>query len=267
MSVSTLVARAEVLKLARLLQLPPARLSYLEGAAPEDLAAVRMQVTDVLFDGDRRSLSRIADAGKVVPIGVMATIGQRAFGPLLCARLSGLLEPDRAAQVASRLPVAFLADVAAELDPRRASDVIGRMPLDLLMDAAGLMAERGETVAMGRFVAYLPDEVLVACTSAIDDASLLRTAFVLEGKERLDHVIALLPDERLARMLGVVAADELWIEALDLLAHLGDEQLDRLAELAGDVDPERFEGLAGAASSLGVEDVLARAREHGLALP
>ena len=259
-----LVARAEVLKLARLLGLPAERLEYLLACAPEDLATLRMQATDVLFDGDRHRLRRIADAGKVVPVPVMATIGEKAFGALLCARLTGLLDPDRAAAVGRRLPAPFLADVATELDPRRAREVIGRMPLELLTAVARILAQRGETVPMGRFVAFLPDATLAACTAVIDDASLLRTAFVLEGKDRLDHVIALVGDERLAQMLDVVADQELWVEALDLLAHLGDAQLDRLAGLAAGRDATPFAGLVAAADRHGVQDVLARARAHGL---
>jgi hypothetical protein len=261
-----LVARAEVLKLARLLELPPERLEYLHGCAPEQLAALRVRVTDVLFDGDRGRLRRIADAGRVVPLPVMATIGQKAFGPLLCARLTGLLDPDRAVAVGRRLPAPFLADVAAELDPRRANAVIARMPLELAVETAGLMGDRGETVAMGRFVAFLPDETLAACIARIDDATLLRIAFVLEGKDRLDRVIALLPDDRLAQVLDVVAEQELWIEALDLLAHLGDEQLDRLARLAEGRDPAPFAGLVAAAEEHDVTGVLDRARARGLTI-
>jgi hypothetical protein len=120
---------------------------------------------------------------------------------------------------------------------------------------------------MGRFVGFLPDEVLAACTAAIDDASLLRTAFVLEGKDRIDDVIGLMPDERLARMLGVVASEGLWVEALDLLAHLGGAQIERLARLADGADPSDFDGLREAAAEHGVEDVLDRARSHGLPIP
>ena len=88
------------------------------------------------------------------------------------------------------------------------------------------------------------------------------TAFVLEGKERLDHVIALLPDERLARMLDVVAVERLWIEALDLLAHLGDAQLDRLGRLADGRDPAPFTGLV-AASIVSPPTELSRALQDG----
>jgi hypothetical protein len=266
-SVDRLVARAEVLKLARLLNVPPEELDYLAGCTAADLATVREQVTDALFDGDRHRLRRIADAGRIVPLPVMAAIGEKAFGPLLCARLTGLLEPGRAAAVGSRLPAPFLADVACELDPRRATEVITRMPAELLTTVARILGERGEAVPMGRFVGFLDDDVLVACTSQIGDAELLRTAFVLEGKDRLDRVIELLPDSRLARVLDVLPQTGLWVEALDLLAHLGDDQLARLAGLTDGRDPAPYAPLRREAERYGAGDVVTRARSHGIPVP
>lgn len=264
MTVPALAARAEALKLARLLGEPPAKLDYLEAADAADLAALREQVTDVLFEADRHRLKRIADAGRIVPVPVMATIGERAFGPLLCARLTGLLEPDRAAAVGRRLPPPFLARVAAELDPRRATAVITRMPVEQQAEVAALMAANGEAVAMGRFVAHLSDEALAACIDAIDEATLLRTGFVLEGKERLDQIVDLLPDERVVRLVDAVAAEGLWEEALDLLDHLGDAQLQRLGRLVAGRDTAPFAGLADVAAAHGAEAVLDRARSLGI---
>ena len=80
----SLEARAEVLKLARLLDRDPEDLGYLGAADAEDLAALREQVTDALFDGDRDALGRIAEAGKVVPVGFMATARTR-FSPRCCS--------------------------------------------------------------------------------------------------------------------------------------------------------------------------------------
>ena len=81
-------------------------------------------MTETLYDADGGSLGRLAAASRLLPAGLTATIGQRAFGPLLSARLAGLLDPDRAVDVAAKLPPPFLADVAIELDPRRASELI-----------------------------------------------------------------------------------------------------------------------------------------------
>jgi len=166
-------SRAEVLKLARLLGRAPERLDYLQDVPISDLRLLREQVTDVLFGAQSTALARLAAASKVLPVGLMATIAEKAFGPLVSARIAGLLEPSRAVDVAARLPPAFLADVAIELDPRRASDVIARIPAGQIADVTRELVRRDEHVTMGRFVGHLSDEALSAAIDEMDDAVLL----------------------------------------------------------------------------------------------
>lgn len=141
--------------LARLLRRDPTELEYLLEVPANDLAALRERVTDVLFDAHGQLLGRLAAASKLLPIGVVATIGERAFGPVLAARVAGLLEPSRAVEMAVKLPVAFLADIAVELDPRRASAVIGQIPASQIAAITPALISRGEHVTMGRFVGRL----------------------------------------------------------------------------------------------------------------
>src|SRR5437660_10323220 len=110
----------EIAKLARLLAVAPADLGYLAKVPASDLRALREQIEDMLFTAHGQALSRIATASKVLPAGLVAVIGERAFGPLLCARLAGMLEPSRAVDIASRMPAPFLAQLVVHLDPRRA---------------------------------------------------------------------------------------------------------------------------------------------------
>ena len=42
---------------------------------------------------------------------------------------------------------------------------------------------------MGRFVGHLNDDAIVAAVQEMDDGQLLRVAFVLEEKERLDRLV------------------------------------------------------------------------------
>jgi hypothetical protein len=123
--VTPLAARAEVLKLARLLDEDPDELGFLESVAVADLVALREGVTEVLFSAHAGVLTRLVAASRLLPTSVVAAIGERAFGPVLSARLAGLLDPERAVDMAGRLPVSFLADVAVEIDPRRASALLG----------------------------------------------------------------------------------------------------------------------------------------------
>lgn len=250
MSLATLQARAEVLKLADLLGTDPGSLAYLAGVAPEDLAALREQVTDVLFDADQPTLKRLADAAAFLPVALLATMAEKAIGPLLCGRLTGMIDTDRAIAVAGRLSTEFLARVATETDPRRAAAIIAGISSTQISAAGTVLVEQGEHVAMGRFAGYVSDAALDATITMLGDADLLRVAFVLEGKERLDTLIDLLPDERLAGVIEVAAAENLWPEVLDLLAHLGPQQLERLARLAG---PEPVAEAKRQAAAHGVE--------------
>lgn len=250
MSLDQLVARAETRKIARLLGVAVDEVAYLEACAPEDLATLRMQMTDDLFEGEGAALRRAADASKLLPIPLLSTIAQKAMGPMLCGRLSGLLAPDRAAAVAERLPVEFLAEVAGETDPRRAVAVISRIPASQASGVARVLGREREYVAMGRFVAYLGDAALTACINELDDEALVETAYTMEGKDRLDRVIRLASDERLATVPATVERLGLWPEIVDLIAHLGPEQRERLIRLGG-------------AGGVGYES---RVREHAKAL-
>jgi hypothetical protein len=109
--------------------------------------------------------------------------------------------------------------------------------------AAHELAERGEFVTMGRFVGYLSDDALKASMTGVDDAGLLETAFVMEGKERLDRMLSLLPPTRLGGIRAAAERPQLWPETLDLLVHAGDE---RVAQIVADADADVLRGLAQA---------------------
>lgn len=213
--------RAEILKLARLLGLSPDELGYLEQIPAGELRRLREQVTELLFDSHLGVLKRLAAASRLLPVAVVAQMGEKAFGPLLSARITGLLDPDRAVDVAARLPDAFLADVAVELDPRRASEVIARVPPERIGAVSAELVGRGEYVTMGRFVGHLPDASIQAALDASDPADTLQVALVMENRDGLDHLIGLLPPERIQEMLA--AADELGLrqEAEELLDRAG----------------------------------------------
>lgn len=245
---ASLETRAEIVKLARLLDVAPDRLAGLAPAGADDVRALREQVTDVLYEGDAASLHAIAAGAKVVPPQVSATVAQRAIGPMLIARLTGVVDAGRAVAVAERLPPEFLAEVAVAMDPRRAADIIVRIPDDKVVSVAEVLTIRREHVAMGRFVGHLDDATIRRCLGVIDDASLLRCGFVLEEKHRLDAVLDLVPDERLEGLIGAAHAEQLWPEALHVFSHVGGRRRAQLADAAAAQAPDRLDGLVRAAT-------------------
>lgn len=222
-------ARAETAKLARLLGLhDPEALAFATAAGADELRRYREAVTDLLYDDGGQLARRAGDAARLLPAPVIARISTQALGPLLSARLAGLLHPRLAVQVSERVEISFLAQVAAELDPRRAVDVIAAFPAELVAEVATTMVADGEHVAMGRFVAHLDDEALAACVAVLSGEDVLRIAFVLEGKERLDDVIACLSDRRAAALPACAVEHGLQVELADLLSHLGAAQRARV---------------------------------------
>jgi hypothetical protein len=173
----------------------------------------------------------LATASKLLPVGLVATLSERAFGPVLSARLAGMLEPSRAVELAGKLPVDFLADVAVELDPRRASALIGRIPPAQIAQITRELVRRGEYVTMGRFVGHLDRSAIAAAVGVMDDVSLLQIAFVLESKETLHDLVGLLTPARLDGIVAAATDEELWPEALDLLGNLSEESRRRFAVL------------------------------------
>lgn len=243
-----LARAAERLKLARLLEVDPDDLGYLDDVPAIEIRTLRERLTDSFFDGDRRLFGRVAAAARLVPTAVAATIAERAFGPLLCARVAASADPAKAIDIAKRLSPAFLADTTVLLDPRRVAAIIAGVPVSLAVPVARELEGRGEYVTMGRFLAFLPDELIAAAMGALSDEAMLRTAFVLEHKEALDHAVGLLPTDRLPGVLRCASEHDLWPEGLDLLDHLSDATRGPIADQVAHLEPELVEDLVDAVS-------------------
>jgi hypothetical protein len=261
-SADLLRAQAEVMKLARLLGREPDELSYLERLAPADLRALRDSVTETLYDAHGNSLARLAAASRLLPAGVTATIGQRAFGALLSARLAGLLDTGKAVEVATKLPPPFLADVAVELDPRRASDLIGAIAPALIGQVTAELVARREYVTMGRFVGHLSDEAITAAVAAMDDEALLQVAFVIEDTSELSRLFAKLPRGRAGGVIVAAADEGLWLEALDLLNHLHKRQRKEMVAAALGLDDAAQEAILDTIIAHDLSDEVRLIAEH-----
>lgn len=237
---ATLQQHAEVLKLARVLDLPAERLEYLEKLDPLAIRALREQASASLFGAEQGVFQRIAGASKQIPAGLSAVLAERAFGSLLCARLTGLLPPDRAVDIARRLHTGFLADVCLQLDPRSSQNVLRAMPSDRIAEVAGELARRGEYITMGRFVDTISDQAIHATAQALDDEALLRIGLFVENDARLSAIMEDLPRERLQGIVrAAVEGDEtLWQEAIALIQRLDEDLRRRMADLAAEMEEE-----------------------------
>ncbi len=251
-----LEVRAEITKLARLLNVEEDEIAYLEHVSSDSIRLLRDQVADLLFDVEESGLHHLVALSRVLPAPLVASVTQKVVSPLLAARIGGHVDIDHAIAVTKRLPLDYLADVAVDMDPRRASDVIGGMPEPMVVRVASALAERGEAVAMGRFAAHLSDEMMAAAFGVIDDAMLIEIAFVLEDKSRLAAAMELLSDDRIAGIIQVAAEQGLWPQALDLVTHLNEAQHARLANIAARQEAAVLESLIQAAHDNDLWDVV-----------
>ena len=227
---AALESRAELLKLGRTLGADPDDLAFLAQAAPQDLRALREDVADLLFASDRVHFERVAALSGKIPRGLAAQLAQRALGPRLAARAAGLLEPEIATDLARRLPTPFLADIATHADPRRLVNLLGHLPPQRIAEVTAELRRRGEWLSMGGFVGHLDEAALDAALTALDGEALLRTGFVMDHKERVEHVLAVLDDQRVRELLEAAAREGLWVEAFELSLHASEAQRARLAQ-------------------------------------
>jgi hypothetical protein len=214
-------AQAEIEKLARLLGVAPERLAYLQPLDPAAVRELREAATDRLFDADRRLFERLAAGAAIVPDGLAATLSQKAFGPLLTARITAVVDPKKSISVSRRLPHDFLADVAVELDPRRAAAVLRGLPPEHVAATSRILVEREEWVAMGRFVGHLHDDAIRAVVDGLDAQALVRIAYVLEDVAEAARVAGLIGDARVREMIDVAFAEGYEAEARALAAAAG----------------------------------------------
>jgi hypothetical protein len=238
---ATLAQRAEVLKLARLLGMQPAQLEYLHKLDAATIRKLRQQATASLFDADRKLFQRVASASRLLPAAITALIAEKALGPLLCAKIAGLLQPERAVEIARRLNTNYLADVCLELDPRSAREMLEAMPVARIVEVSRELARRKEYITMGRFVDSLGDEAIAATMADLrDDEALLRIGFFVEDASRLSDIIELLSPQRLRNIVRVAAQGDggLWPEALSLINSVAEPQRRLMADLAAALDDE-----------------------------
>lgn len=242
----SLEARAELVRIARLLEVKVEQVEYLEKVGPEGLAAFRAQLIDAFYGGEDSGLQRFASIGNLLPSKVIASLTKEAVGPVLAARIAGLVDPKQAVAVVERLPIPFVADIAVEIDPRRIEPVLSRMPREMIAKIAGELIRRMEHVTMGQFIGSLDQDLMVGTFAKMTDADLLQVAFSAEQKDRLHLAVEVLSDERLKGVMVHAGKEGRWPEALDLLRQMDDTQYFRLIDIAAGLDVKTQDALVKA---------------------
>lgn len=229
-----LASLIEVRKLAALLEQPASELDDLTPYPPEALRQLRHLCEETCLADDRARFQRWAQLAAWLPPALTAPLARRA-GPLLTARIATEMPSHRGAAIARRLPVSFLTRVCQHLDPQRSRELIRHLPPPLLVETALTLIREGAFMLLGRVADALDDATTRAIMEAVDnDSHLLRIALYMESRTRLDHLVRLLPRERLmqAVLLATDPANDLVLEVIALLGNLGYELKHQLGDLA-----------------------------------
>lgn len=258
---SDLLRQAEQIKLARALALPVEHLAMVAALDALEIRALRERITRMLYDQHHALFQRLAAAGKLVPARINALIAEKVFGPLLSARMSGLLPAERAIKVATLLPTGFLAELCLSLDPRSAPELLQRMPVRTVAEVARELLRRDEYVTMARFVDCLADAAIQAVIAGTrDDAALVQIAFYVESPERLDHLVSLLPDERLRGAIRCTTEGPRMLQqaGVSLLSRVGDRQKGRMGDAAAALGEAAMKSLVSTVSRENANALLPR---------
>lgn len=249
---SQLAVRSELDKLGLALGVDTEALGFLDHVAAEQLQAMRVAIYEVLYREDRVLFRRMGAVAKRLPVGLALQIAER-LGPLLTARVASEMPSGRGVEIAKRMSATFAADVCVDLDPRRTRDLIAHLPTGWMVEVALELARRRDFVTMSRFVDFVSDEAVQGVVAALqDEASLLRVAFYMGAKNRMDHFFRMLPPKRLEGLILRVEdePDELLPALLSLLIHVSYDLKRELGNIAAAQDESVLTGYVRATQRL-----------------
>ncbi|HEV2779006.1 MAG TPA: hypothetical protein VGX25_06345 [Actinophytocola sp.] len=236
-----LASAAELVKLAGALGTTPERVTFAAALDRDAIRQLRQRVVDALYDEHRAVFQRVAAITGVLPTPLNVRITLRAFSPLLAARVAGEMPPDRAAELANRMPVSYLAEGCVHLDPRRAGPLISRIDPERVLAVVRELVRRGEFITLGRLLDVASERVVRDVAAVVCDEALLRIGLYAESDARLTRAVAVLPAERLRGIVACALAgpSDLRSAGLALIGRLDDDRLrGRLADYAAEADDE-----------------------------
>ena len=218
---------AEIQRVAKLLGVARTELEYLYELSAGELRELRNQITATLFD-NQGILKRLASASRLLPASLVANLAEKSFGPMLGARIAGMVDPDHAVQIASRLSLPFLADLAGELDPRSVATILGKIPPATIAAVTAQLVAREDWISLGAFYGYIPDASISAAMAETDAHAMLHISLVLDDKSCLSHVIDIAGPERLSEVAVAAEAEGLGEQLRALSVYLTPEQQAKL---------------------------------------
>jgi hypothetical protein len=236
-----LASQAELNKLARALGTTRDGVAFAKSLDHDDVRRLRERVVSVLYDEHRVAFQRVAAIARRLPDSLNVRIALRAFPPVLAARVAGEMAPARAAEMANRMPVAYLAEACVHLDPRRAPPLIRQIDPARALAAVVELVSRREYVVLGQLLDAATPQIVRDVAATVSAEALLRIGFYAESNAVLTQAVAVLPPQRLRAIVhcAMTGPPDLRSAGLALIARLEDDGLrGQLADYAAEADDE-----------------------------
>jgi hypothetical protein len=224
-----LVTRAQVILLARLLRVPVERIAYLEPLGADNLVALRARMSNIVFDENAETFSRISALVPVVPMSVMVPLAQRVVSPEMSGRSAGAISvahPKKAVGAMSLLKPEYAASAMPYLDPRAVVQVAHLAPLGPIAAIAREVLRRKDYISAGLFVEAATPEIIRAVLEGVDDdEALMRSgSYVHSGKIISDilRVMIEISPPRISRLVSTTTqgAPDLQLAVLSVLSRI-----------------------------------------------
>lgn len=241
-----LATQAELAKLARVLDTTPDRVAFAESLDHTVIRSLRDRIAAALYDEHRVGFRRIAMVARKLPTPLNIKITTRVFPPRLAARIASEMTPDRAAELANRMPVDYLAEGCLHLEPHRTAPLVSRIHPDHLKAIATELVRRGEYITLAQLLDAAADRTIRLVSRTISDDALLRIGWYTESTARLTQAVAALPPPRLPTLVhhALTGPRELRSAGLALIARLDNDKLrGRLADYAAQADDDTLTAL------------------------
>lgn len=231
-----LITQAELIKLAQLMDVPVSHITFLQDIPPESLNHFRLALMERMLDQRRSVIQRLAIWIYWMPTWVSVLVARMWLSPPLIAKLASNLPAWRIHRIAKHFSAEFMASIAKHLDPRVARELVQLLDSKQLVAISKALLSEQDYVTMGRFVGMLSDEAILQVSAVIkDETELLEIAFHVESTERMDHLVHVLPEERVHRALMLICDPSkrlVWPKLLALMSSVGYELKRKLGDLA-----------------------------------
>ncbi|MDR7017599.1 hypothetical protein [Acinetobacter sp. 3657] len=231
-----LAVHAEIIKLARILKVSEQQLLFLQKISPESLRQFRFAIIELLQDQQKARFRHLATWVNWLPNGLNVFMVKRFLDPLIVAQIAVHLSTENLYRIAKKLSAETLAEISVHLDPRLARELLVYLTTHQIIEIAQVLLQKRDFVTMGRFVSMLSDEVVQDVAQMVEQESdLLEIAFYIESRERIDHLVHVLPKARIEKALLIIcdpAQRLVWPKLLALMSHIGYELKQELGDLA-----------------------------------